>query len=425
MAKAKILALLLAVAALSVATPLTQAASTTTLLEVPYGLGPSTNLGGVGRDNSINGAALTVGGVVQYDESHNNQGASTGTRVMKNWQHTYIADWDTAPMITDVDVGGQLTGWGSYTPNYYMAIKPRNHNTYPDPLSDWPDPASPGIVNISCVWSETDWYEGAGTGFAPYNWNATAEYASTIWYAGDTLITPMAIPWSFPGGGDDGTGNPWPAFADCTFIETFHTLGDYHDFSPDAAIPHGPGWEPWNGVPKTPTNTQSFSISEDNFFVNDNGTPADPNDDFWDEAYTEVQIDQALIDDMFNNVYNRGLALWDWTIGENGAIYSNDQNAGDWPYIYARIEALSGDANLDKAVDGLDYVAWSNNYNQAATWQTGDFNNDLLADGLDYVVWSNNYGATLPGAPGVVPEPASALVLILGVCALRRRRQGS
>ena len=83
-----------------------------------------------------------------------------------------------------------------------------------------------------------------------------------------------------------------------------------------------------------------------------------------------------------------------------------------------------GDATLDFCVDGLDYVAWSNNYLTGDTWQEGDFNADGIADGLDYVVWSNNYLQGCPGRPGAVPEPTSALVLILGICALRRRRRG-
>ena len=177
-------------------------------------------------------------------------------------------------------------------------------------------------------------------------------------------------------------------------------------------------------MPKTPTNSTPFSISEANFPVNDNGTPLDPTDDFYEEIYTEVQLDQAMMDDMFNNPDNRGLALWDWDLGENGVIYSADQNDTSWPYMYARIEACSGDANLDQAVDGLDYVSWSNNYQVAAMgWAGGDFNNDGVTDGLDYVIWSNNYQQSCPGVPGAVPEPATLSLVAIGALALLKRRR--
>ena len=95
----------------------------------------------------------------------------------------------------------------------------------------------------------------------------------------------------------------------------------------------------------------------------------------------------------------------------------------DAPRLVITQSAIDGDANLDGCVDGLDYVAWSNNYDQSnMQWEDGDYNADGTADGLDYVVWSNNYNVGCPGSPAAVPEPSSALVLILGCCALRRRR---
>ena len=407
---------LVAACILSVAAPLAQAATKTTMLEVAYGLGPSTNYGGTGRDNSL---------IAYEGEDHVNQGAVTAIRVVMGSRYTYLADWDTDPMLADLGPGGALIGpyggtygWGSYAPSYYVAIKQRADATYPDPVA-WPDPSDPCIVNISSCWSENDWFEGDGAdGWFQYNWDLFF-YASTIWYAGDILITPMAIPWSFPGGGT-GANAPYPAFPNCTFIETFHTMGDFHDFAEDGN--HGPGWAPSTGEAKTPTNSTSFGLDNSAFFVNDNGTPADPNDDYWDSVYVEVKLDQAMMDDMFNNANHRGLALWEWSYSTNGPIHSADTNADTWPYIYARIEVCDGDANLDQVVDGLDYVAWSNNYLTGDTWDKGDFDGDLTADGLDYVIWSNNYFAGCPGTPGEVPEPAVLPLLAVGGLALLRRR---
>ena len=355
MTRARTIALLLAAVALCAASPLAQAATTSALLEVPYGLGD-----GLGRDTSIQGTP-------SYD--HVNHGANPQPRIVKGWQHTYLADWDTAPMQADIGPGGALMvgpllgqpnagtyGWGAYGPTYHLAIMPScgtsvNDNGTPlDPLddfinpildSDWPNPAhvdAPVVINISSVWASTDWFEGPGvTGGLNYNW-PTDQYASTIWYAGDSIIWGMEIPWDFPGGGDDGTGNPWPASADCTFIETFHTRGDYAVLDAGG----GPGWEPWNGVPKTPTNSTSYSMDNSTFTLTDvNATPGDPLDDVWLSSYVELQLDQAMIDDMFNNPDHRGIALWEWTDWNNGTIYGQDQNADRWPYIQARIEAVS------------------------------------------------------------------------------------
>ena len=86
--------------------------------------------------------------------------------------------------------------------------------------------------------------------------------------------------------------------------------------------------------------------------------------------------------------------------------------------------AMPGDANYDSAVDGLDYVIWSNHYGQTGNWADANFNSDLVVDGLDYVIWSNNYGYVYPHLGGSVPEPACVAVLVIGAALIQRRRGG-
>ena len=57
-------------------------------------------------------------------------------------------------------------------------------------------------------------------------------------------------------------------------------------------------------------------------------------------------------------------------------------------------QAVSGDANGDNKVDGIDYVIWLSNYESTTTSGSskGDFNSDGKVDGIDYVLWVINYG---------------------------------
>ena len=105
----------------------------------------------------------------------------------------------------------------------------------------------------------------------------------------------------------------------------------------------------------------------------------------------------------------------------NEAGVARFTEAASGPHQIAMTRVLGGDANWDNVVDGLDYVVWSNHYNQpGATWMDGDFNGDGVADGLDYAIWSNNYSQTLPN---LVPEPAVMGLLSAGWLGLLRRRR--
>jgi hypothetical protein len=60
----------------------------------------------------------------------------------------------------------------------------------------------------------------------------------------------------------------------------------------------------------------------------------------------------------------------------------------------ATIASKPGDANGDGKVDGIDFVAWMNHYNQTTSNGPifGDFDRSGKVDGVDFVVWLNNYG---------------------------------
>ena len=57
------------------------------------------------------------------------------------------------------------------------------------------------------------------------------------------------------------------------------------------------------------------------------------------------------------------------------------------------VSGISGDANGDGVVDGMDYVVWLVNLgiNIIGGAGVGDFDNNGQVDGVDYVMWLQNY----------------------------------
>jgi hypothetical protein len=102
--------------------------------------------------------------------------------------------------------------------------------------------------------------------------------------------------------------------------------------------------------------------------------------------------------------------------------------------------ALIADSNADNLVDAADFDAWFNHKLQTTPLASrGDYNGDGFVNGLDFSLWFNAAGplaqplldsrgldAGTLAAVGVVPEPASAAIVLTVAPWLlaRRRRQG-
>jgi hypothetical protein len=126
-------------------------------------------------------------------------------------------------------------------------------------------------------------------------------------------------------------------------------------------------------------------------------------------------------------------------VGMAGGTFGGQPvSAGDVLVAYT----LSGDANLDGAVDFLDLAKLAQAYNTTGTsWPRGDFNFDGATDFLDLAKLAQNYNTALPagaaidGAPAgferdlaaafaLAPEPGSGVLALL-VVGLAWGRDGS
>jgi PEP-CTERM motif/LVIVD repeat len=99
--------------------------------------------------------------------------------------------------------------------------------------------------------------------------------------------------------------------------------------------------------------------------------------------------------------------------------------------VDASAVVIPGDYNQDMVVNAADYDVWRSTFgttrSSAHDAPYADGNYDGIVNAADYVVWRNNFGQIQSGfAVGsglaAVPEPASLVLLLMGVGMMSRRR---
>lgn len=107
-----------------------------------------------------------------------------------------------------------------------------------------------------------------------------------------------------------------------------------------------------------------------------------------------------------------------------GAIFDNIKLS----LVDAAPAPLVGDYTGDGLVDAADYTLWRDTLGQSVTSGTGaDGNGNGVIDGpagvgSDYNLWATNYGAPGAATSVAIPEPASLMLVALGLVAVARRR---
>jgi subtilisin-like proprotein convertase family protein len=87
-------------------------------------------------------------------------------------------------------------------------------------------------------------------------------------------------------------------------------------------------------------------------------------------------------------------------------------NAADMDELILHVlDTLYGDANLDRTVDGVDFLAWNAHKFTTGGWAQGNFNLDSAVDGLDFLLWnSNKFQSTISPTSAQFPmQPPSPI----------------
>ena len=111
---------------------------------------------------------------------------------------------------------------------------------------------------------------------------------------------------------------------------------------------------------------------------------------------------------------------WDMVIVREGSEGWSSTSFGVWSSFFRRIGSAlipepEADFDGDGDVDGDDFLAWQTGFGipSGATKTDGDYDNDGDVDGDDFLGWQAEFGSGSCSASGVVPEPASIVLLFV------------
>ncbi len=101
----------------------------------------------------------------------------------------------------------------------------------------------------------------------------------------------------------------------------------------------------------------------------------------------------------------------------NGVLDQDDRST----WVEDLFGTFFGDADLDKEVAFADFLSLSNKFSESGGWASGDFDGSGDVQFPDFLLLSIHFGKSAT-AVAASPEPNAAMLLLVGLVGLVRRR---